>query len=137
MIVTFNSLEEKGLHLLILKQVELLECAVLLHGEEGIERDTALDAIVALLLQGKVLSEVSSVSRVGLGSSGTVGHTELIDGVNISLLQVKRVVAGWHVSGWSDDVTENNVGVSELSAEETIHVGVVTRNLEITPEHLD
>ena len=37
MIVTVNSLEEKGLHLLILVKFELLEFAILLHGDEGIE----------------------------------------------------------------------------------------------------
>ena len=121
----------------VLKKIELFENSILLHREERIEGNSTLDAIVALFLQGEVLSEIDSVRRVGLGCSGTICYTKLVNRVYIGLFQVKWIVSGGHVGTWSDDVTESDFGVGELGAEKTVHVRVVTRYFEVAPEHLD
>ena len=51
------SLEEFGLHLLVLENIELLEVAILLHLQELVERGIAHAAVV-LLFQNKELSQV-------------------------------------------------------------------------------
>ena len=129
------SLKEFGLHLLVFENVELLEVAILLHLQELVERGIAHAAVV-LLFQNKELSQVRGALRVGC-SSFAISHTQIPDLVHIILLEVQWVPVRWHFSGGSDDVTEIDIGVGELSAQETVHVGIVAADLEVAPEHLN
>lgn len=80
--------------------------------------------------------EVSCVRWVR-SCSLAIGETEIPDLINVLLVKVERIPAGWHLSGWGHDVTEVDIWVGELGAKQTIHVRVVAADLEVTPEHLD
>ena len=47
------------------------------------------------------------------------------------------VDGAWEVTGWSNDVSEGDVWIGELSSQEAIHGGVVAGDLEVSPEHLE
>ena len=82
---------------------------------------------------------MGEVGRIGsvLSCGNTVRDTHIPHSVNLSLVHVERVPAGWKFTGGSNDVSEVDVGVGELSAEKTIHIRIVARDLEVSPEHLD
>ena len=122
--------------MLVLKDIVVSEFTVGLSGNEIIEVDTT-DTVVALLLKAEVVEGVAD----GLWSSGGgglgIGFTEGDHGVDVGLLEVEWVEGAWKIGSWCDDVSESNVGVSELSSEETIHAGVVAGDLEVSPEHVN
>ena len=115
------SLEEKSLQLLIFEQVELLEHAILFHGHEVVESDAVGQARVVHLLETEELGDIGSGAGVA-GCINSVSDTEGPHGIDLGGIHIEWVPARWHSGGRSNDVTEVDVGVGELSTEQAIHV---------------
>ena len=85
------SLEEEGLESLVIKHIEVLNLAILLHLEVLLVGDTALEALVVLLLEREELGEVVGRSD-RLGGIRAVSHTQVPDLVNFALVQVLQQI---------------------------------------------
>ena len=73
----------------------------------------------------------------GSSSSGSISDTQVIDLVDLILSEIERIEAARHLSGRSESMAESHIGIGKLSAQETIHIAVVARDLKVTEEHLN
>lgn len=124
------------MHLLVPKEAEVLKLTVRFHEHELVVGDTTPEALVLLFLEREEVGEFLGIGRASSGR-GAISDTQVPDLINLVLLEVQRISAAGHVSGGCDSVAERNVGVSELSAKEAIHVAVIAGNFEVAEEHLD
>jgi len=130
------SLEEKSLQLLIFEQVELLEHAILFHGHEVVESDAVGQARVVHLLETEELGDIGSGAGVA-GCINSVSDTEGPHGIDLGGIHIEWVPARWQGGGRSNDVTEGDIRVGELSTEQAIHVRVVAGDRKVSPKHLN